>query len=69
MGIRSTVIENQVHETDGQAFDGFSVVIHDDEEFGGTYHFTHTYDAQSAHEFIFSGGCSPDEGNGLNLNL
>ena len=57
--IRSTLIPNLILYCDGQAFDGFRIVIEDDEEFAGTYEFTHEDDEQSAHEAIFGGGVEP----------
>lgn len=62
MGIKSEVIEKQIVVNDAnQHFDGFHVVVHDDDEFGGTYEFTHADDQISAHEAIFSGSVSPME--------
>lgn len=67
MTIRSHVIENQVvTNCDGQSFDGFTVVVEDDAEFGGSYNFTHACDAEMAHDAIFADNALNNEDGYLN---
>jgi hypothetical protein len=66
MSIKSTVITDQILCIGSQAFDGFSIVIPDDEEFAGTYHFTEAYTIGSAHELIFNGDALTSEDNYTN---
>ena len=40
---------------------GFSIVIPQDEQFGGEYHFTEAYTASEAHEMVFAGDAVPSE--------
>lgn len=54
-GIRSSVDENQIFDIDNQAVEGFIITVFEDEEFGGRYAFTYTYDFESAHDLIFAG--------------
>ena len=66
MFFKSSVIENQLFDIDGQPYDGFSIVISDDNEFGGTYNFTHIYSYIDAHDHIFGGDAFNDEDGHVN---
>lgn len=60
MGIKTIVHGGQIIERGGQAFDGFHIVVTDDEEFKGTYAFTEDCSVEEAHELIFAGEVEPE---------
>ncbi len=62
-GIKTTVLEGEIIERSGQCYDGFKIIVHDDEEFGGEYVFDHSYDQSTAHKAIFAGDVSPEGDN------
>jgi len=63
----TAVIENQMFEVSGQAFDGFSIVVDElDLEFAGKYNFTHSYTLMEARELISSGDALNDEDGDIN---
>jgi hypothetical protein len=66
MSLTSTIIPNQIHTIDGQPYDGFTVLIPDDAEFEGTYHFTESFTHMSALELIFSGDALNPDDNEVN---
>jgi hypothetical protein len=66
MSIKSTIIENQLFNIDGQPYGGFSIVIQEDNEFGGTYNFTHLYSYIDAHDHIFGDDAINDEDGHVN---
>lgn len=67
MGIGSHVVEHQILTIPtGQCVDGFTVVVENDDEFGGSYDFTHAYDAEMAHDAIFAGNATNNENGHVN---
>lgn len=63
MAIKAHVEENKLIRVGNQVFDGFHIIIPDDEQFKGTYEFTHEYDLSSAYEAIYLGDATPMERN------